>query len=178
MKLIRSNKKGFRIHSPSVYHLVTEVLFPRFGYRSFEQLSDFLQNKNEIEVAGLIISLIEYSKPERVLFFGNSDIPGQELIKAFFPSVLFFLQEPGTPSNNPGLFPFVIFDRYFPGVAEVFGPSVKSVWCLKNLGESREMAQFFRTLFFDERIAVTIQYKNFGIIIVDKKIPKQNYVIK
>lgn len=178
MKLIRSNKKGFGIHSPSVYHLVTQVLFPSGKESFFEPLGKLSINKNEKEELMLVFGLLHFYQPSQVLYWGEPSDNELRILKKAAPSAEFVVRDPKQTPPDDREFPFVVFAGGLTESPEIYYPEIKSVWWMKNLSKNQKMAEFFQSLFFDEKIQVTIRYKDFGIIIVDKKIPKQNYVIK
>lgn len=178
MKLIRSNKKGFGIHSPSVYHLVTQVLFPSGREIFFEQPETLPMNKNEKEELNLAFGLLHFYQPSQVLYWGEPSDNELRILKKAAPSAEFFVGDTKQKTADAREFPFVVFAGGLTEGPEIYYPEIKSVWWMKNLSKNQKMADFFQSLFFDEKIQITIKYKDFGIIIVDKKIPKQNYVIK
>jgi hypothetical protein len=178
MKLIRSNKKGFGIHSPSVYHLVTQVLFPPGKESLLEQPGKLSMNKNEKEELKLVFGLLHFYQPSKVLYCGEPSDNELRILKKAAPSAEFFVGDTKQKTVDDREFPFVVFAGGLTESPEIGYPEIKSVWWMKNLSKNQKMADFFQSLFFDEKIQITIKYKDFGIIIVDKKIPKQNYVIK
>jgi hypothetical protein len=176
MKLIRSNKKGFGIHSPSVFQLVTRVLFPRPDVDSFIKDKFFHENRVE-ENLKLIFRLLHFYQPSRFLYVGEAAESEPDFLKKAVPSAEFVIQEPGQERNDLGEFSFVIFAGIIP-IQEMTVTGKKSVWCVKIPKKNRKMADFFQSLVSEPYVSVSIRLKEFGIILIDRNIPRHGYVIK
>ncbi len=176
MKLIRSNKKGFGIHSPSVFHLVTRVLFPRPDVDCFIKDKFFHENR-VAENLNLIFRLLHFYQPSRVLYVGEEGEGETEFLKKAAPSAEFVFQEPGQERNELKTFPFVIFAGII-SIPEMSDSEKKLVWCVKIPNKNRKMADFFQSLVSEPYVSVSIRLKEFGIILIDRNIPRHGYVIK
>lgn len=176
MKLIRSNKKGFGIHSPSVFHLVTRVLFPRPDVDPLRN-GTFFQEDNREGEREMIFRILHFYQPSRILYVGEAAEGETEFLKKAAPSAEFVIQGPSQERYDLDEFSFVIFAGLIP-IPEMYVPGKKSVWCVKIPKKNRKMADFFQSLVSEPYDSVSIRLKEFGIIIVDRNIPKHGYVIK
>jgi hypothetical protein len=176
MKLIRSNKKGFGIHSPSVFHLVSRVLFPPPDVDSLKN-ETFFQEKNREGEWDIIFRLLHFYQPSRVLYVGETAEGEPGFLKKAAPSAEFVIHGSSQKRNELKEFPFVIFAGLIPD-PELPVSGEKSVWCVKIPNKNKKMADFFQSLVSEPNARVTIRLKNTGIIIVDRNIPKHGYVIK
>ncbi|NCB07866.1 MAG: hypothetical protein EOM73_06865 [Bacteroidia bacterium] len=176
MKLIRSNKKGFGIHSPSVFQLVTRVLFPPPDVDGFIKDKFFHENRVE-ENLKLIFRLLHFYQPARVLYVGEVGEGEPDFLKKAVPSAEFVFQESSKERDELKAFPFVIFAGIIP-MPEMYDSEKKLVWCVKIPKKNKKMADFFQSLVSEPYVSVSIRLKEFGIIIVDRNILKHGYVIK
>lgn len=176
MKLIRSNKKGFGIHSPSVFHLVSQVLFPSPDVDSLKNETFFKGGNREGEW-NLIFRLLHFYQPSRVLYVGEPAEGEPDFLKKAAPSAEFVFHDPTQERNNLMEFPFVIFTRII-SIPEMSDTEKKLVWCVKIAGKNRKMADFFQSLVSEPYVRVNIRLKELGIILVDRNIPRHGYVIK
>jgi hypothetical protein len=67
---IRSNPKGYGIHSPFAFNLVTAVLFPGQSSDSLMR-KDHPEKKSLTRVSTLLFRLLEFFVPRRIILAGN-----------------------------------------------------------------------------------------------------------
>ena len=182
MKLIRTNKKGFGVHSPFVYRLISDVLFAEGEFYAFQDIQKLKLKNTDKEIIQLIFRLLNNFQTQHVLFVGrpiNNEIDLYE--HASGKKLRHFKADAEENENFTAEFKnadFIILNDFENISLMDLALHEKKVICAKNLDESESMSIFFKTLSADKNVQLSIKYKNFGIIIVDDKIPKQNYVIK
>ncbi len=179
MKAIRSNKKGFGIHSPFVYRLVTRVLFVDAEFYDFEEIEKLQMNKEEKEQLKLLFRLLNFFQPEKVLYFEK--FPGNvlEILKkaAYSAGFLWIEQNQNQLKEFFSENSFSVFNEDQFNKMTVF-PEKQSVWFIKKKNNSTKTGHFFQPLPESERGKITIELENAGIVIFDDKFPAQDYVIK
>ena len=180
MKTIRSNKKGFRIHSPFVYNLVTNVLFIPAVFYVFEEIEKLEISKQEKLQLKQLFRLLNYFQPGLIYF--DESLSDEEII---------FIQK----FNSEAIFKKIDVENFYK--AEVADRVEKSFFILgdasellkrniANLGKwfflkktkKRRKNLIFETLFEKEDGVIFIELFYADLIIFDKKFPSQHYVIK
>lgn len=173
MKIIRSNPLGFGIHSPFVYHLVTKVIFsPGNCLLAFPFASE---KKKAMFVRKMINRLTDYIHPEIIIIFGpKENLPIgfpeiEERFKCLYPSKL---------SDIAGNFKRSLFlINAVPENTEIHSvQSKEAYWILLNCNDLK-MRQFLNNCKNSEKVSVTIEVFNTGIIIFSEIFQKQNYII-
>lgn len=182
MKLIRTNKKGFGVHSPFVYRLISDVLFTEGEFYAFKDIQKLTIKNADKEIIQLIFRLLNNFQPQHIVFVGSSTNKEFEVYEqASGIKLNHVLASAEKNQNMKEEFKDVDFmilnDSENISLRDLFLHE-KKVICVKNFDENESMSIFFKTLCADKNVQLSIKYKNFGIIIVDNKIPKQNYVIK
>jgi hypothetical protein len=179
LKIIRSNKKGHRIHSPFVYRLVTSVLFGNTVFSAIEKSEDFKIDKVEKLWLTLLFRLLNEFQPEKIICMAEISENIIQLMKNTFAGTEFIFPETknkGEIQTAISTYPFVIADE------NSFQPDFKfkqnSVWFIKKNNKRGKSGQFFQTLPELENGRITIELTNAVIVIVDNKFPSQDYVIK
>ena len=173
MKLIRSNKKGFGIHSPFVYRLVTRVLFPDAQFYIFSEIDKLKTSPYEKEELKLIFRLLNFFQPPEILYFGNPTEKEFEILSKSVQELIFyhFNTKSEFQKRNNELLKNVSFVVYSEDILEndFDLPENNSVWIVKNIHKNEELNRFFQTLLIPETGVISIEYKNFAIVIFDKK---------
>jgi len=152
LKAIKSNKKGFHIHSPFVYELVTNVLFNKNININFPE-TGFLQSARQVQL-NILHRLLHHFSPEKVFFSESLTEETEKTILNFPFAVLsesVFCRLTRFPENN-------------------------STWFIKK--DSRSSVPIFKNLPECENGIIAIELKHSGIIIFDKKFCTQWYEIK
>ncbi len=178
MKWVISNKKGFRIHSPFVFNLITNVLFTEHDFYSFEEFETQQIKDFDAKIFKIIFRLINFYQPGNLVYSNQLVKRNINILRTAFPDVEFVEENEKKKVNKIDDFSFIIADNNIFGNFKTESLKNHSVLCLQNIDESCGLADFFQNLLFENEIQIVIKYGNFGIIIVNKKIPKQNYVIK
>ncbi|MBN1984992.1 MAG: hypothetical protein JW761_01745 [Prolixibacteraceae bacterium] len=180
MKTIRSNKKGFGIHSPFVYHLVTNVLFPEAGFYVFHEIEKLKLIKKEKSALKLLFRLIHYFQPNNV--FCEKEMTSDELniLKKADSEIVFKKTDSVFHMKNEterakGLNFFILNempDFQFTNIPE------REIWFFTKKTDKNKIKRIFEPLFEKQDGIIFIEFLYEDLIIFDKKIPSQHYVIK
>ena len=174
MKVIRSNKKGFRIHSPFVYGLVTGVLYDDFININFTG-TGILQSAKQVQL-NMLCRLLHYFHPEKVFFSNQLTVEIEKKLKDSVCSDFFYSETFESDLEETILsFPFaVLSESVFYRLTRF--PENNSVWFIKK--NPRSGGSIFQNLPECESGRITIELKSFGIVIFNNKFYTQGYVIK
>ena len=174
MKIIKSNKKGFHIHSPFVYELVTNVLFGDSTNIDFVG-TDILNSANQVQL-NMLYKLLHYFNPQKVFFYKPLTVEIEQKLKGnidfnFFYSETFESTFEETILN----FPFAVLSESVFYRLTHFAEN-NSVWFIKK--DSHSGSSIFKNLPECENGRITIELKYSGIIIFNNKFFTQGYTIK
>ena len=180
MKTIRSNKKGFGIHSPFVYHLVTNVLFPEAGFYVFHEIEKLNANKKEKSALKLLFRLVHYFQPNCVFYEKNLTSDELRILKKANSEVVLKKIESMIYSKNKieraeGLNFFILSEM--PDIQLTNMPDWE-IWFFRKKTDRNKIKRIFEPLFEKQDGIIFIEFLYEDLIIFDKKIPSQHYVIK
>lgn len=179
MKLIYTNKNGFGVHSPFIYSFITNVLFPDAEFYSFETIRTVFSDKNQQEIIQIIYRLINYYQPKNILYVGALDEQEQFIYREISKNINHFWYSKGMVKNkNLNGIDFVIMSDIPANLDLEELLKGNKLICLKNSGRDVLHNKIFANALKSKNIQITLKFKNFGIIIVNKNFQKQNYVIK
>ncbi|MDR2910961.1 MAG: hypothetical protein LBV47_06320 [Bacteroidales bacterium] len=174
LKIVRSNKKGFRIHSPFIYELVTNVLYKDHKNIYFKE-TDVLQTAKQIQL-NYLYRLLHYFHPEKVFFHKPLTAETERELKYMLDSDFFYSEISSDGLyDNILTFPFAVLDELIFHRLTHF-PENNSVWFIeKNLYSGNSI---FQNLPKCEKGRITIELKYSGIIIFNNKFYTQEYLIR
>lgn len=181
MKLINTNKKGFGVHSPKIFSLITDIIFPDAGFYDFERIRKIFLDNYEQEIILIIYRLLNFFQPEVLCFFGNFDEKELTIYRSFAKNSYQISEHKNGLNNYPEQINranFIVLGKLPHNYSLPELTDEAKIICIKYLEENTETLNFFQKAVIDEKNQITIKFRKFGIIIVDKKYQKQNYVIK
>jgi hypothetical protein len=173
IKLIHSNPWGFGIHSPYVFNLVTKVIF---GERHcFNPLSFSIRRNKKMKFRQMILRFIDFLKPDKIIIVGKSASAQPEFSN--FAEKFQWIQLPelaGIPEECQS--PLVIWHDA-PANRDVRLTYQRGACWILNNCKDLKMKEFMIYLRNSEKVRVTIEVNNTGIVIFNENFQKQNYVI-
>jgi hypothetical protein len=173
MKIIKSNPWGFGIHSPFIFYLVTKVIFGETDlYRQEILFPPGMRYREKLRIK-LVSRLIHYFQPENIIMGENCGFLPPLIEEQFQNSVISGKEKREIPVAET-------YNQFVIGRvagATVIGKSGNSVWILPDL-KSRECKELFISLQINPDITITIEANRTGIIIMNARYQKQNYIIR
>lgn len=174
MKPIVSNPKGYHIHSPSAFHLVTEVIFnpDTPDWMSSQQVEE-LKEKSPFSL--LVLKLAGHYKPSRILLVGEGwPEPPDLLEQSGIPVKIFSPQDDLEALTNQD--EFVIWMEV-PGNDPPIPEEINGcVWFVPGL-ERKRMRDYFSLLKKNRKVSQSFELKHHGFVIFNSKLQKEDYVI-
>jgi hypothetical protein len=175
MNPIRSNPRGYNIHSPFAYHLVTEVLFNSAGKPTDLKLSDTFP-ANELQGYLLVVRLLRFFKPARVILAGcQFNQLGNILQRLEFQEIPEISEFNGPCLGNSQ--EFVIWSDESVLMDFVPDEICGSVWFLAGIKAPR-MRKFFHRLKNLDKVSQSYELNRFGFVIFNSDLQKEDYLIR
>lgn len=185
---------GYGIHSPSDFYLVTFVIYESLPYYAFGELKSkayeaslphYRQKVNE-----LLFRLVNHLQPVALFEVGGGNGASSLYIRSACPSVPFVSAgDEGeevlrslrvkAEENRGRDFLHVAFTPYYKEVVSEALPLMSDDSCMVigNIHESAEKSAWWKKLAEDERVRITFDLYDVGIVFFDSKRYKQNYII-
>ncbi len=175
MKIIRSNQWGTGIHSPYLYRLVTKVICGK-EYHLPDSINTCMGiNKRDLRRAKMIAGMISFFHPERVIFIGGDDV-FRKLISESRPAGVDCYSPDSDQVHFEFRNEFVIWERFDGVLPELPDDPENLTWILSDI-KNPEMRYLMDNLRNSEKVSVTLEVNHSGIIIFNKNLQKENFVI-
>lgn len=176
MNTVYSNPKGYHIHSPFAFDLVTRVMFRRATEAEKDLLKKWRLTEQHTRRMLLIRRLIEFFQPPAIwapawkkemmeLVLGGLQSAKNEYFDGHQP--------PGLTFSND----FVIADQSV-GIPECIPETnCNSVWFIED-GDTSENGSYFGSFKNHPKVSQTYALKNCGIVIFNPRYQKQDFIIR
>ncbi|MDO5523979.1 MAG: hypothetical protein Q4G48_08045 [Bacteroidia bacterium] len=196
--------KGFGIHSPFAFNLVTEVIYEKHAHTAFFDIQKVL-SEHGAETDGqklhhLSYRLVRYFKPERALEIatgkgintlyisaGYKDVScecfgsaadnvllARNLHRTFNKNVK-FIDELDAGRRYDAI--FLYLNAFSADMEDLFSmSSERAFWVITGINR-RNGKQFWRNIVQDERARLTFDMNDMGVVILNKSYHKANYFI-
>lgn len=184
---------GYGVHSPFAFNLITDVIYEKTPYYAYEllpieekkQAKEKSWKKESQKVNRLLFRLVNKVQPQTILEVGcpsASSIylqgakPSADFLFASDLSELFLEAETSVDL-------LYLNDEKKPALMEeVFNVCVNrttanSLFIIKGIGYSRSMKALWKRLEKDERVGVTFDLYDVGLLFFDKTKIKQHYIV-
>lgn len=168
--------RGFGIHSPFVFHLITEVFKDKYQYYAFDELEECKEvcSKKELEGYKLIYRLANHLHAKSI-YINNSDKIGCRVLSGLGSGVQ--LRKSFLLTDVPDILvldrvDIDYYERNKTAVNHVFSESQNTV-VIKNMYKDDALYKMWSEL--KREAKVSIDLFNLGILFFDKKLQKGNY---
>ena len=163
---------GYGVHSPFAFSLITDVIYEKMPYYAYDSLEKEQKkiveergcNKGTQKVNRFLFRLVNKVQPSAEYLFA-SDL-SELFLDTDVPVDFLYLND----YQNPCL------------LEEVFRVCVrrttlKSVFVVHGICYSKEMRAFWKRLQADERVGITFDLYDIGLLFFDKTKIKQHYIV-
>lgn len=187
------NRCGYGVHSPFAFSLITDVIYEKTPYYAFRTLVD--EQKKQIRLNGwtkggrkvnhLLFRLVNRMQPQSIVevgFLSDSSL----FLQAAKPSADYLfasdLSELFLESGASVHFLYLNNDKNPALMEEVFHicanrASTDSLFVIKGIGYSRAMRSLWKRLEKDERVGITFDLYDVGLLFFDETKIKQHYTV-
>lgn len=188
-------RKGFGVHSPFVFNLITKVIEERCPYYCFYDIAlsrkkQVLHNAIQPRQGELLFRLTNYFQPSNILQIG----PSQSLSALYLTSYRTGLECVSLEKEYARLLPdilqemetldFVFFNRtieqnLYIGLFYECSNHINNgtVFVCDGINASCEMKKTWKKICSDERVTVSVDLYSMGIVFFNRKLHKQDYKV-
>ena len=186
------HRKGFGVHSPFAFRLITEVIeesSPYYGYVAIEKAKSESGKKREMpscKVLKLVFRLVNRFQPIQLIEVGPDSflrlpaVLAKSNVRYLYEKTPFSLKK-----EEPFLADFVFIhhtalDADFEILRNILLNVVhsNSLLVVSGIGHSKPMKTFWKKLQDDERVGITFDLYDVGLVFFDLKMNKQHYIVK
>lgn len=189
------HRRGYGVHSPFAYNFITRVVYEKTPYykytdlraeeknRAGEECADWLYEP--LKVKRLLFRLVNYAHPRTIIDAGRLSASSLYLkagcLKACYSGTC-ELNDLFLDKDVPVDFLYIhnYQDPAFSLVAyELCAPHAceTSMFVLEGIGYTPYMRMLWQNIQQDERVGVTFDLYDLGIVFFNKKMNKQNYIV-
>lgn len=189
------HRRGYGVHSPFAFDFITDVVYQRLPYYKYRDLA-LLERKQAVvcgkdwgyesrKVKRLLFRIVNYCQPRLIVDAGRLSASALYLRAARegakYVSVS-DLSELPAGADLPVDFLYVHDYRRPEFVEEVFRlcaerTTGQSVFVVEGIGYTRAMRRLWRRMQRHERVGVTFDLYDLGILFFDRSKNKQDYVV-
>jgi len=179
---------GYGVHSPFAFSLITDVIYeklPYYAYASLKEEQRKAAGKGYEKVNRLLFRLVNRMQPDTVIEVGRC-ASAAPYLQAAKPSAscLFAsdLSDLFLDADVPVDFLY-LNDWRNPDLAEevlricVQRTTLKSLFVVRGIGYSKEMKALWNRWQADERVGITFDLYDIGLLFFDRTKIKQRYVV-
>lgn len=186
---------GYGVHSPFAFDLITNVIYERTPYYAYRELAMMRKTINETDQAmkrdslqkvdRLLFRLVNRVQPNTIVEMGPSSVSsfylkaGKTTARYLCASTLSELN-----GNIPSVVDFLYFNDYRnpKEVESCFDicanhTQTNSLFVVNGICYSKEMKSLWKRLQVDERVGITFDLYDVGLIFFDLTKIKQHYVV-
>ncbi len=188
-------RRGYGVHSPFAFNFITQVIYQRTPYYKYEELAK--QERREAphrprewryesrKVKRLLFRLVNEARPHSILDAGRLAASALYLqaarVNATYTSAA-SLDELFLETDVPMDFLYLHDYRRPDFMAQVFRLCVprthtRSLFVIEGICYSKAMRQLWEEMKRDDRVAVTFDLYDLGILLFDTDKNKQHYVV-
>lgn len=182
---------GYGVHSPSDFFLITSVVYESLPYYAYRELKNRKYPSHlphyRRKVNRLLFRLVNHFRPQAWMEIGPGNGASTDYMRAARTSMQTTIidgrEKEATlntlRSMNPIDFLHIGFTPYYKEVLEEVLPHLSENACIVVGGiyDSKEKREWWKELQKDERIHLSFDLYDIGLILFDKKRFKQHYVI-
>ena len=168
--------KGHGVHSPFAFHLIRNVIYSPHAYYAFSEIEEtlcenVLRDKSAIAFYRLSFRLVHHFKAKSVLEIGAKNDVNTQFIEAASKNSVNSEKE-----KFDAIFIYANDDE-MPAIESLFSLSHENTfWVIRSI-KSKAGKQFWRNVIDDERVRVTFDVSETGIVFLQPSHHKLNYRI-
>lgn len=190
-----THRRGYGIHSPFAFQLITNIFYERLPYYGYAALKDkehdlFCNGHKELFSAGeplklrrLLFRLANFIQPAQINFVGQPTV-ALDYLKEACPHANFIQTEgaDNLPPRDVTSFTYIRYNKDVEKMSELCRQymeqaSSDSLLVIQGVGYSRRMKRLWKALKEDEKAGITFDLYYIGLIFFDHSKIKQHYIV-
>ena len=186
-------RSGYGVHSPFAFSLITDVIYEKTLYYSYQTLDH--EQKKWVREKGwkienkkmnrLLFRLVNRMQPKSIIEVGHPSITSLYLQAAKSLADYLYvsdLSELFLDKDTPVDFLYLNDYKHPDLMQEVFNicatrATINSLFVIHGIGYSRKMKTLWKQLKDDERVGITFDLYDVGLLFFDKTKIKQHYIV-
>ena len=184
---------GYGVHSPFAFSLITDVIYEKMPYYAYDSLEKEQKkiveergcNKGTQKVNRFLFRLVNKVQPATIVEVGRPSVTSLYLQSAKSSAEYLFASDLSELFLDTDVsVDFLYLNDYQNPclLEEVFlfndtGTTLKSVFVVHGICYSKEMRAFWKRLQADERVGITFDLYDIGLLFFDKTKIKQHYIV-
>ena len=178
-----SHRKGYGIHSPFAFHIVTGVIYERTPYYAYAELAETFADEMEVypqKDLQLLLRLCNDAGPRRGIIIH----PENEAILAYLgrgcATCQFTTEDEITQSSAAGIdWAYIGEGADLADISSRLLPAISSrgVMVIRHIYRTPETLAAWERLKADERVRVTFDLYDYGLVYFESRLNKEDYVI-
>jgi hypothetical protein len=178
-----SHRKGYGIHSPFAFNLVTGVIYERGQYYAYEELGGGCDNgvtDFPVRDLRLLFRLSNAAEPRRGLVLGAEMMAVRAYLERGASGCVWAEAEEGWMDDGAEVDLVYVGEgvnlaQVLPGVLR--RASERCVVVVRRIYRTAERLEAWETLRGDERVRVTFDLYEFGLAYFERRLNKEDYII-
>lgn len=163
------HRRGYGIHSPFAFNLVTEVIYNRQEYYAYAPLKQhFRLHGHRLKTAKLLFRLSNDIQPDRICLFIDVPEAEQAYLQAGCMKAEICKEQTDTVHRQLIIDDGTHYDHYLPTI------SPDDVLIILNLLHNKKA---FKAIQQDEQSCVTFDLYDLAIVFFNHRLTKQHYII-
>lgn len=184
------NRCGYGVHSPFAFSLITDVIYEKAPYYGYRVLAEEQKKKTGLpkgarKVNHLLFRLVNRMQPQSIIEVGIPSDSSLYLQAAKLSAGYLFASDQSElflESDVPVHFLYLNNDKNPALMEDVFHicadrVSSDSLFVIKGVGYSKTMKALWNRMKEDERVGITFDLYDVGLLFFDKTKIKQHYII-
>lgn len=187
--LRKRQSKGYGIHSPFAFNLITQILYSSYSYYAFSDILKKVGHDPEKEINQISFRLVNHFKPNNILEIN----PGNGVSSLYITSQSAVINYTSVETIHgiPQVEELASYNKYdaifinldgkenfLPSLENLFGISNENCFWVINTINKKLSKQLWRHIVNDSRISVTFDFKNkTGIAFMRSAYYKQHFSV-
>lgn len=187
------NRCGYGVHSPFAFNLITQVIYEKTPYYKYKTLKEEVislipkqskgWNDASIKVNRLLFRLVNWFQPATIVDLGARSSSSLYLQAANMKALYLSMDAEGSNQDISSIdFLYIHLQNNPEAIMSEFNNLVNLIspgglCVIKGIHHSRDMKQCWKRLVNNEKVGITFDLYDVGVLFFDKTKIKQDYIV-
>lgn len=180
---------GYGVHSPFAFNFITNIIYEKTLYYAYTDIEENKAKKYPFEskkLNRLLFRLVNWSQPKTIVDVGGNQSNSPYYLKAAKKGAEYISVTDISTLNSikdlPIDFLYIHYNNHAEFAKEVFYRSIehiteKSVFVIQGIRYSQAMKKLWSDIINEDKVGITFDLYDAGIILFDKSKIKQQYIV-